>query len=621
MARIEEYFPYKPRPYQKKLIAFLKRSLSRGVSRICIHAPTGFGKTPVILSVLTSLMNRGVRVVWAVRTGNETDRPIEELKTIVEKFDLNIFALSYRGKRDMCLLSRKLGLPSLSHEETTYLCKSLKRRCKYFEAVRYVDVLSMVEEPLTYNEILKKCVKEGVCPYYTQRVLLEFASMVSLSYNYVVDKRISWSIARLFPFNHSVLVVDEAHNLQNINLNSDRITEGTLLNAIKEAEEYSLKNVIKALTQFQTRFYKLKKNMKEGELEEVTFEPLSLIKDLLDYIPKIKRWGEIVRRDKLEEGKAPRSSLYHFAEFWERCEELVDTKGITFVATLENDRLVLEIWDMRSSEVLSECWNRFLSVIFCSGTLKPISAFADIVGLSNYAQVEVPSIYSKDNVRAVILSDVSTRGEEISTEMCKKYVDAIRDFIEALDTNIAVFVSSYRVLESLIKEGLIRKLTKLKRKVFIERRNMRGDEAREILEKFKKCATSDVKGVLVGVMGGRFAEGADFPGRELEGVFLVGIPFDKPTARVREYIKYYQELYGEDKGYFYSYILPALRRASQAIGRALRSMEDRAMIVCGDYRYLNYLDLLPDYVRENLRRATSEELFELATSFNDETSH
>jgi len=441
--------------------------------------------------------------------------------------------------------------------------------------------------------------------------------MVSLSYNYVVDERISWSIARLFPFNHSVLVVDEAHNLQNINLNSDRITEGTLLNAIKEADEYGLKGIVKAVSQFQVKLNALKKNMKSGELEEVTFEPLSLASDLLTHVSQMKRWGEIIRRDRLEEGKAPRSSLHHLARFWERCSELASVRGITFVATLEDDRLALEIWDMRSSEILSECWNRFLSVIFCSGTLKPIPAFADIVGLSNYAQVEVPSIYDKDNVKAVVLSDVSTRGEEISVEMCEKYVNAIYYFVDALNTNVAVFVSSYRILENLIKEGLLKELSKLRRRVFVERRDMRGDEAREVLEKFKKCATVDVKGVLIGVMGGRFAEGADFPGKELEGVFLVGIPFDKPTARVREYVRYYQELYGEDKGYFYSYVLPALRRASQAVGRALRSMEDRAMIVCGDYRYLNYLDLLPDYVRDNVRRANSEELFELATEFNN----
>lgn len=357
--------------------------------------------------------------------------------------------------------------------------------------------------------------------------------------------------------------------------------------------------------------------MKNGKLEEVTFEPLSLASDLLIHIPRMKKWGEIIRRDRLREGKVPRSSLYHLARFWERCSELTNVRGITFVATLENDKLALEIWDMRSSEILSECWNKFLSVIFCSGTLKPIPAFADIVGLSSYAQVEIPPIYDKDSVKAVVLRDVSTRGEEISVEMCEKYISAIYDFINALNTNVAIFISSYRVLESLIKEGLLKELSKLKRKIFVERRNMRGDEAREVLEKFKKCATANTKGVLIGVMGGRFAEGADFPGKELEGVFLVGIPFEKPTVRVREYIKYYQELYGEDKGYFYSYVLPALRRASQAIGRALRSIDDRAMIVCGDYRYLNYLDLLPSYVKDNLKRASSEELFELATEFND----
>jgi len=112
----------------------------------------------------------------------------------------------------------------------------------------------------------------------------------------------------------------------------------------------------------------------------------------------------------------------------------------------------------------------------------------------------------------------------------------------------------------------------------------------------------------VAPMGGRFAEGADYPGEELMCVFLAGIPFEKPTVKTQLYIEYYQELYGEEKGRLYAYVIPALRRAAQALGRALRSPYDQAVIVLGDGRYKHYMALLPDYVRELAVEVSRREL-------------
>ena len=136
--------------------------------------------------------------------------------------------------------------------------------------------------------------------------------------------------------------------------------------------------------------------------------------------------------------------------------------------------------------------------------------------------------------------------------------------------------------------------------LFVEYEGMSGDEGRRILDSFKECAKGEKKGILMATMTGRFAEGADFPGEELEAIFLIGIPFDRVTSRTRLYIDYYESLYGEEKGYFLAYIAPALRRASQALGRVLRSASDNALFVCGDERYIDpkFKSLLPGYVQE-----------------------
>jgi len=75
------YFPYKLRELQAEFIYYIQKNIKNG--DIIIDAATGFGKTPLILaSLLPISLNQGYKIIWAVRTGTETDRPIEELKKI-----------------------------------------------------------------------------------------------------------------------------------------------------------------------------------------------------------------------------------------------------------------------------------------------------------------------------------------------------------------------------------------------------------------------------------------------------------------------------------------------------------------------------------------------------------
>ena len=360
-----KYFPYTPRENQIKLMNFIDTSLRRGFKYIFIQAPTGFGKTIVILSTLIPYVLKGYRVIWAVKTGNETDRPIEELKEIMNKTGLVLKGISFRGKHDMCLLARKLGFKSLNYREVTYLCKYSRNKCKFYENVKYFNNDNGLGEPLTYSEILDFCYRNNMCPYYFQRKILPYVNVLSLSYNYIVNEKIQWSIRRLVPFNKSILVIDEAHNLQNINLNSDKITEGTLERALEEASEYSLRRLVKVLEGFIEIFHKLRSKIKRLNTEEIIINPSRIASKYLNTLLEMEKWGEIIRKDRLREGKAPRSSLHHFAEFWLNALEHYNEEGITFIASIELGKLIIEMWDMRASEILSKCWLNFPYVIFC----------------------------------------------------------------------------------------------------------------------------------------------------------------------------------------------------------------------------------------------------------------
>jgi DNA excision repair protein ERCC-2 len=478
----------------------------------------------------------------------------------------------------------------------------------------YNTTLGHIRVPLTYSEILSWCEKNEICPYYYQLELIAGADVISVNYNYILNEPISWVIKSKVKTDEAFLVVDEAHNLQNAyaNINTSKITINSINNAIKEVEENytERRECSKFLVSIKLYLEEILDEMKKENVEDKVVEINEIIKKCArDYeefeerIEEVKALGNRTREKKIREGKAPRSSLHALGNFFTKALELTSEEGVALIANLENkDNLSLEIFDMRSRELLSEVWDKYYRVIFCSGTLGPPKAFAETIGLSSFVYGEFSFRLRKENCISLITLELSSEGEELPEEMAKKYVEAIESFVLGLNENIAIFSASYRIQQDLIDNGLLQVLERNNRMVYVEEKGMSGNKSRAIIEAFKRSSEESKKGVLVATAGGRFSEGADFPGRQLVGVFLVGIPFDKISAKTKLYVDFYKKKYGLEKGELYSYIIPAIRRASQALGRALRSSEDRAVFVLGDRRYRNFLSLLPRFVRMNYKR-------------------
>ncbi|MEM2842511.1 MAG: helicase C-terminal domain-containing protein [Candidatus Bathyarchaeia archaeon] len=614
---MKPFFPYKFREFQEEFHNFIQLSISKA-RNIIVEAATGFGKTPLILSALIpEAIKKDLKILWIVKTGSESDRPIEELKAACRKLNTNIFGFSFRGKKDMCPLLKDLKLSNkVTHEEASLICETYKNKCKYkVNLERFNNFRWLIKEPRVYTEILNFCVKNKVCPYKIQVSLLDYARILALSYNYIIDSKINYFMRAKVGFKNSILIVDEAHNLQQAasELNSDKITIGSIERALKEAEAVKNRDLEWFLDAMIGYFQKFLKFMKSEDslfqLNELIWKCAGDEDSFREFCEESKRIGNKLRRQRLLEEKLPRSSLHHLGEFWIKVMDNINVEGVALTASKESGSLTVEFTDMRASELFNKLWNEFNACIFCSGTLKPLDAFAEVIGVKNNCISKVfSSPYSERNLSAFIVKGVSTRGRELTDEVGKSYIKALNSFIKALNTNLAIFTSSYRVQNKLLKLGLKEEIEKYNREVFIEEQNIRGEESREIIKKFKACVNRDRKGVLIGVMGGRFAEGADFPGKQLEGIFLVGIPFEKPTVKTQLYIQYYNKIYGE-KGKYYAYILPALKRASQALGRALRSKDDYATIVLGDERYNRYLELLPDYIQKTVKLVNFEALF------------
>ncbi len=88
----------------------------------------------------------------------------------------------------------------------------------------------------------------------------------------------------------------------------------------------------------------------------------------------------------------------------------------------------------------------------------------------------------------------------------------------------------------------------------------------------------------------------------MNGVAVVGVPYGEPTARVDAQIKYYDSCF-PGHGREYGYVVPALKKAAQAAGRPIRTLEDRGAIVFLDYRFATApcQHFLPLWIRRDLK--------------------
>jgi len=229
-----------------------------------------------------------------------------------------------------------------------------------------------------------------------------------------------------------------------------------------------------------------------------------------------------------------------------------------------------------------------------SGTLQPLEAYARITKLpQSTVKCIVPSPFPKEHVFSAVSLGVTTSMEKRTPAMYQTIIQRINEVVENTPTNTGVFAASFEVLNALVSEGLENALEK---PLFHERRGMTSKANEKMVSDFKVCGDRN-GAVFLGVQGGRTSEGVDFPGNQMNSVIVVGVPYAEPTPRVKAQIDYYEKCF-PGLGREYGYVLPAMKRASQAAGRPIRTLDDRGAIVFLDYRFAtNYCrSFLPSWI-------------------------
>ena len=189
--------------------------------------------------------------------------------------------------------------------------------------------------------------------------------------------------------------------------------------------------------------------------------------------------------------------------------------------------------------------------------------------------------------------------------------ELIEGVISSKIGNYFVYVPSYEYLNNLIPL-----LEDLDIELLVQEKDMTNEEKEQFISIFQSNPARSRVGIAV--IGGAFSEGIDLLDDRLIGVIVVGVGLPQLCFE-RDLIRnYFDNLDPELKeGYNYAYLYPGFNKVMQAVGRVIRSENDRGIALLIDDRYLNknYRELYKDEWSHYQVVNSKEDIMELMDEF------
>ncbi len=616
---VEEFFPYPSiRPYQDLFINTIFEAVENR-RHVLIEGSNGLGKTVSALSACLSLAKeRDLQVLYVAKTHRQHERVIEELNAVAGR--QNVSGLSVRGRTDMCfhpmILRHALDAASASE-----ICELLKARhqCPYYENIESKeDVFSDLKEhissrPYKASEVQEICKAQRFCPYELVKKALPDVDVLALSYMYVFDPSVRGAFLKHLsrPLSEAILIVDEAHNLPQtaVEIASDNLTVFAMRQAQLEAEKFRHHD----MAEFAGTLRALVQKMATQVERETYVSPSQLIDDLANvgsfddpqaFFEEIHAAGYRIRQQLLNQGKHPRSFIHRMGEFLLKWLETNGDVAYThvlgrYIARTGTPSSKLEVVALDPAKITEPVLSAVHCSVNMSGTLQPLESYVQVTRLPSSTVCQaLPSPFPKEHILTLVCCGVTTAMEHRTPAMYKKIIRRLTEVIDNTPANVGIFAASYEVLERLLEAGIEDNADK---PLLCERRGMKSRVNERLVSKFKSYAKRG-GAVLLGVQGGRSSEGADYPGDQMNAVAVVGVPYAEPTPKVKAQIRYFEQRFPEH-GREYGYVVPALKKAAQAAGRPIRTLEDRGAIVFFDQRYAtSYCQhYLPVWLRRGMK--------------------
>ena len=602
-----DLFPYEFRPGQGELVRFISSVVDDGMSPV-VEAGTGTGKTvSALAATLPTALERGMKVIYLTRTKSQQKQVIRESAAIGH--DLLCVAIQGRTASSCPMMRDDPELSSGTSEEISKLCSEYKRRdngecrCRFYANIEHTDIDEWVGRIRTEHpepqEFARMCEDAELCPYEMMKYALPHADVIAASYPFVFVPPI---LARLvdwigIPLHRTVIVVDEAHNLPDYlrEVQTFEYSRHALDLAEKEAREWGdcevhegltvtdIVGVLREVLGYAVREYLIEEDgiLPPYFLEDELMSRLGTTSvNIMRIVQALEDIGDGIEERKKQRRKLPRSYIGGMGRFMRAW--LTGAEDCHVRLVIGGDNPCFQSYCMDPSGAVDPL-NACFASVHMSGTLEPLDAYIRDIGLDRAVPKRLEGFFPKENLLTLYTDEVSMRYEDRFIESnYRRMRELLHDIVDSVRVNTAVFFPSYQFMDRMLEDGVA---AELGREIWYERRDMPYEELMDVFEGFRTSEGS----VLFCVTGGRISEGLDFPDRSLELAVIIGIPYPKPTAKMRAMTRYYDAKFGD--GRLYVSIIPASRKMRQSIGRLIRSATDRGVAAILDRRAANVRDV------------------------------
>ena len=639
-----------PRPGQIDMIRECRESLSKNGHHLAA-APTGIGKTAAsIAAALEVAMNSSVKPHILFLTGRQSQHKIviDTVRKINSRLDNN-----FRDVKVVDIIGRESMCEVVDIQTGRCLCEqgsSESARAGLKEDVRNY----ILQSPRHVFETVEKSKTFGVCAWQTCRSAVKDCDILVCDYNHVFAEQVREnSLPSMgISLQNSIIIVDEAHNLPDrIRMSMERvITPIIVRNASMELEEFmgSVENtamrnsagsnptqllddinwtfeVIK-LFRFKMANYFRNLHEKINQDEELLIKIddfTKLIHSACDDYEGISGQMKLDSDDDFTVKPPTQNRLERLVQTLSQVSvEVEDDEDssepdahriayiIESIIRFGNTSALCMVFSPKGKEgkitthlldpgVLSgPLFARTAGSILMSGTLYPPAMYADILALpkSLTSKTSYVSPFAGERRPVLIARDVTTKYTERSENMWNKMRAHIQALIDGSEGHVAVFSPSYRLMEEILGEVFFKGVTKV-----VESRDWSKDDIDRVVSKLKNERKIGNRVLLCGVFGARLSEGIDYDDGVLGSVVCIGIPNPPPSVLSNSLKEYISDKFGRQNAWRYTVTQPAINSILQAMGRPIRSIEDRALILLLDNRNDNrtYRECYPSAMKMN----------------------
>ncbi len=277
-----------------------------------------------------------------------------------------------------------------------------------------------------------------------------------------------------------------------------------------------------------------------------------------------------------------------------------------------NARLALH--NCLPGEAIADRLSEFGGGVLMSATLEPMDVFRQVTGLDALADGGRPVVERTYGLgfpeahRASFAVDApkytyENRGSVgTDSETRAVYVDAVCEVARA-PGNVLVGMPSYAEARWMAErlDGTVEKA------VLVDEAS--GDDATESLKSEFFAGSGKV---LVTSLRGTLTEGVDYRGDRLSAAVVCGVPIvDTSSPRTKAVRAAYDREFGD--GFRTALLVPAVRKARQALGRVIRGTDERGVRVLVDERYArdswdSVRGFFPETEREEFRPVSADML-------------